>query len=66
MTFIGPCDTLDIEQAVPQMAAHNGPISKRLLRSNVPLVLDEYDYQIELGKAKRLVNGDEVLIISCV
>lgn len=30
----------------------------------MPLVLDEYDYQFELGKAKRLVDGDEAPIIS--
>ena len=64
LTIIDPCDALDIEQAVPQIAAHNGPVYMRLLRGNVPLVLDEYDYQFELGKAKRLVDGDEVLIIS--
>lgn len=64
LTIIDPCDALDIEQAVPQMAAHNGPVYMRLLRGNVPLVLDEYDYQFELGKAKRLLDGDEVLIIS--
>ena len=64
LTIIDPCDALDIEQAVPQMAAHNGPVYMRLLRGNVPLVLDEYDYAFELGKAKRLVDGDEVLIIS--
>lgn len=64
LTIIDPCDALDIEQAVPQMAAHNGPVYMRLLRGNVPLVLDEYDYHFELGKAKRLVDGDEVLIIS--
>lgn len=64
LTIIDPCDALDIEQAVPQMAAHNGPVYMRLLRGNVPLVLDEYDYSFELGKAKRLVDGDEVLIIS--
>jgi len=64
LTIIDPCDALDIEQAVPQMAAHNGPVYMRLLRGNVPLVLDEYDYTFELGKAKRLVDGDEVLIIS--
>jgi len=64
LTIIDPCDALDIEQAVPQMAAHKGPVYMRLLRGNVPLVLDEYDYQFELGKAKRLVDGDEVLIIS--
>jgi deoxyxylulose-5-phosphate synthase len=53
LTIIDPCDALDIEQAVPQIAAHNGPVYMRLLRGNVPLVLDEYDYQFELGKAKR-------------
>lgn len=64
LTILDPCDALDIEQAVPQMAAHNGPVYMRLLRGNVPLVLDEYDYRFEIGKAKRLVDGDEVLIIS--
>jgi len=64
LTIVDPCDALDIEQAVPQIAAHQGPVYMRLLRGNVPLVLDEYDYQFELGKAKRLVDGDDVLIIS--
>lgn len=64
LTIVDPCDALDIEQAVPQIAAHNGPVYLRLLRGHVPLVLDEYDYQFELGKAKRLVDGDDVLIIS--
>ena len=64
LTIVDPCDALDIEQAVPQIAAHNGPVYMRLLRGHVPLVLDEYDYQFELGKAKRLVDGDDVLIIS--
>jgi transketolase len=36
----------------------------RLLRGNVPLVLDQYDYKFELGKAKLLRDGAEVLIIS--
>lgn len=64
LTIIDPCDALDIEQAVPQMAAHDGPVYMRLLRGNVPLVLDEYDYSFELGKARLLVDGDDVLIIS--
>ncbi|UJW82100.1 transketolase family protein [Hydrogenophaga sp. SL48] len=64
LTIIDPCDALDIEQAVPQMAAHDGPVYMRLLRGNVPLVLDEYDYSFELGKAKRLVDGNDVLIVS--
>jgi transketolase len=64
LTIVDPCDALDIEQAVPAIAAHKGPVYMRLLRGNVPLVLDEYGYQFELGKAKLLREGREVLIIS--
>lgn len=64
MTIVDPCDALDIEQAVPQIAEHAGPVYMRLLRGNVPLVLDEYDYTFELGKAKLLCAGKDVLIIS--
>ena len=64
MTVIDPCDALDIEQMVPAIAAHQGPVYARLLRGNVPAVLDEYDYTFELGKAKLLRDGAEVLVIS--
>jgi transketolase len=64
MTVIDPCDALEIEQMVPAIAAHAGPVYARLLRGNVPLVLDEYGYQFELGKAKLLRDGAEVLVIS--
>jgi transketolase len=64
LTIVDPCDALDIEQAVPQIAAHKGPVYMRLLRGNVPLVLDEYDYRFELGKAKMLREGADVLVIS--
>ena len=64
LTIVDPCDALDIEQAVPQIAAHQGPVYLRLLRGNVPLVLDEYDYKFELGKAKLLREGNDVLVIS--
>jgi len=64
MTVIDPCDAHEIEQAVPAMAAHKGPVYMRLLRGNVPLVLDEYDYRFELGKAKLIRDGADVLIVS--
>ena len=64
MTIIDPCDALDIEQAVPQMADHQGPVYMRLPRGNVPLVLDEYDYKFELGKAKMIRDGNGVLVIA--
>ncbi len=69
LTIVDPCDALDIEQAVPQIAAHKGPVYMRLLRGQVPLVLDEIEggvenYSFELGKAKTLREGDDVLVIS--
>ena len=64
MTVIDPCDALKIEDIVPAIAAHSGPVYMRLLRGQVPEVLDEYDYKFELGKAKLIRSGKDVLIIS--
>jgi len=64
LIIVDPCDALDIEQAVPAIAAHPGPVYMRLLRGNVPLVLDEYDYRFELGRAKLLRDGADALVIS--
>lgn len=65
LTIVDPCDALDIEQAVPQIAEHQGPVYMRLLRGQVPLVLDEIEgYRFELGKAKMLREGSDVLIIA--
>ncbi|WP_080579358.1 transketolase family protein, partial [Sinorhizobium fredii] len=64
LTIIDPCDASEIEQAVPAIAAHKGPVYMRLLRGNVPLVLEEYGYRFELGKAKLLRDGRDTLIIS--
>jgi transketolase len=64
MTILDPCDALEIEQVVPAIAAHNGPVYMRLLRGNVPLILDEYGYTFELGKAKLLRDGKDAIIIA--
>lgn len=64
LTIVDPCDALDIQQAVPAIAAHDGPVYMRLLRGKVPLVLNDYDYQFELGKAKLLRDGKDILFIS--
>jgi transketolase len=64
MAVIDPCDALEIEQIVPAIAAHRGPVYMRLLRGQVPVVLDEYNYKFELGKAKLIRGGRDVLIIS--
>ncbi|ATG56322.1 transketolase [Brachybacterium ginsengisoli] len=64
LTIVDPCDAIDIQQAVPQLAAHDGPTYLRVLRGKVPAVLDEYDYSFELGRAKLLRDGADVLFIS--
>lgn len=64
MTIIDPCDALEIEQAVPAIAAHPGPVYMRLLRGKVPVVLDKYNYRFEIGKARLLEEGNDVLIIA--
>ena len=64
LTIIDPCDAHEIEQIVPAIAAHPGPVYMRLLRGNVPLVLDEHDYRFELGKAKLIRDGKDALVIS--
>jgi transketolase len=64
MTIIDPCDAVEIEQAVPAIATHQGPVYMRLLRGKVPVILDKYDYTFEIGKAKRLVDGGDLLFIS--
>src|SRR4249920_2786742 len=64
LTIVDPCDAHEIEQAVPAIAAHCGPVYMRLLRGQVPVVLDEYGYKFELGKAKLLRDGRDVVIVS--
>jgi transketolase len=64
MAIIDPCDALEIEQATHAIAAHKGPVYMRLLRGNVPLVLDEYGYRFTFGKAAMLRDGPDALLIS--
>ena len=64
LTIIDPCDALEIEQATAVIADYNGPVYMRLLRGQVPILLDEYDYTFELGRAKMLRDGADVLFVS--
>ncbi len=64
LTIVDPCDSVDIEQAVPALADAPGPTYLRLLRGSVPTVLDEYDYRFRLGEAAELRGGRDVLMIS--
>jgi transketolase len=64
LTVVDPCDAHEIEQAVPAVADHPGPVYMRLLRGQVPLVLDEYGYQFRIGQAAMLRDGADALVIS--
>lgn len=65
LTILDPCDAIDIQQSVQAMIDHDGPVYMRLLRGKVPNVLDRFnDYHFEIGKAKRLIDGGDALIIA--
>lgn len=64
MTIIDPCDAHEIAQIVPAMVDHPGPLYLRLLRGQVPMVLDEYGYTFRPGTAAMLREGKEALVIS--
>jgi transketolase len=63
LAIVDPCDALEIAQAVPAIAAHPGPVYMRLLRGKVPVALPE-NYRFELGKAKLIADGSDVLFIA--
>jgi len=64
LTVIDPCDALETSQCVAAIARYEGPVYMRLARGRVPLILDDYDYQFEIGKAKLLRDGKDVLVIA--
>ncbi len=64
MTIIDPCDGLDTEQATYAIAEYKGPVYMRIPRVQAPVILDQFDYEFELGKAKMLQDGKDVLFIS--
>ncbi|MCV2875009.1 transketolase family protein [Rhodobacteraceae bacterium XHP0102] len=64
MVVIDPCDAVEVAQATHAIASYNGPAYMRLLRGQVANVLGVYNYNFELGRAKMLREGEDVLIIS--
>lgn len=64
LVVVDPCDATELEQAVPAIAAYEGPVYMRILRGRVKRVLDPADYKFELGKAKLLRDGADIALIS--
>ncbi len=63
MTIINPADYYEAKKAVYAAANMHGPVYMRFGRLAVPTVFDD-DYQFEIGKANRLVEGTDVTIIA--
>ncbi|MBI4552566.1 MAG: transketolase family protein [Candidatus Latescibacteria bacterium] len=64
VVVIDPCDATEIAQAVEAIADYDGPVYMRVLRGQVPIVLDPTAYRFDLGKAKLLRDGRDVALIS--
>lgn len=63
LTIIDPCDATEIKAATRAIAEHPGTVYMRLLRGQVPVVLDE-DHPFVIGKARRLRKGSDIGIVS--
>lgn len=68
MKVIIPSDATEtkkvIEKSVEIDRAMEGPMYIRLMRQNAPKIFGD-DYEFELGKAVKLIDGDDVSIIAC-
>ena len=63
LMVIDPADATEIEQAVPAIADHPGPVYMRILRGRVKRTFDPKSYRFEIGKARRLRSGKGVVLI---
>jgi transketolase len=64
MVVLDPCDAVDMANATKAALDYDGPVYMRLLRGEVPVVLDPRSSRFEIGKAELLVEGEEVGIIA--
>jgi transketolase len=63
MAVINPADALETERAVESLVEHEGPAFLRLTRQGVEDVHRD-GYRFELGRADRLLDGDDVSILA--
>ncbi len=63
LVVLDPCDASEIAAATRAIADHRGPVYMRLLRGQVPVVLDENEPFV-IGKARHLRAGRDIGIVS--
>ncbi len=64
MTVIAPADATEIRQLVPAIADYEGPVYSRMIRREVPIILNPETYKFKIGKAVLLREGGDVTLIS--
>lgn len=57
-------DVAQLKQALPAVAAHEGPVYLRMFRKTMPDVFDEASYRYDLFKADKLRDGADVSIFA--
>lgn len=63
MTVIVPSDSIETEKVIISEVYRKGPAYIRLNRSKTP-VINNKDYEFKIGKAVKLVDGNDLTIIS--
>jgi transketolase len=64
MTVVVPCDMLEAEKMISEVIQLPGPVYIRLRRGNDPMVYQE-DFNLEIGKANQITDGNHITLISC-
>lgn len=65
MCVVDPADATEIAQAVPAIAAWDGPVYARMMRREVRTLFDPATYRFEVGRAVSLREGEDVAILTC-
>jgi transketolase len=63
MIIVEPCDGIEMEQAVPEIIAHQGPVYLRMHRKEVTDLHDD-SYQFDLFRADVMRRGDDITIVA--
>lgn len=63
LTIVVPADATEIRKFVPLIAEHRGPVYMRISRAEVPILFNE-SHSVELGKAVKVSEGEDLSIIS--
>ena len=65
MTVCDPGDATDTIAVMEYMLEHPGPAYIRVPRGKAPVIIEPESYKFQAGKAKRLREGRDVVIIAC-